>query len=86
MTIKRAETIHCDGDKCTHVKDQDSNHWLTGYDGSIFILIGKGRDAFPQDASYIPDPSLNPNKFLDFCGEECAIRWVSKQLTEIKKS
>lgn len=84
MTIKRTENITCDGDKCEHVRDQDSNHWLVGMSLDKSIIVAASRtDLRVGDQNGIKLHQLDNVK--DFCGEACAIKWVSKMLTKIKK-
>ena len=86
MTIKRTENISCDGDKCDKTRDQDSNHWLVGYMDGGLILIAQNRNKLPEGMwGDDEEVELDERKLKDFCGEECAIKWVSKMLTEIKK-
>lgn len=84
MTILRIESIKCDGVDCDHVREKDANHWLVGMQHGQFMIIARNRGEFPnivfRDLTIDERPDVQ-----DFCGEECAIKWVSKMLTEIKK-
>ena len=71
--------VTCDGENCEHVRAQDSNHWLVGECiNSSFIIIANTRHTLAKNG-------VLPEGIKDFCGEQCAIKWVSKMLTEIKQ-
>ena len=78
--------VTCDGENCEHVRDQDSNHWLVGICIMDQIMVTTSRNnlnLYNEDGRPVPVEQLSALK--DFCGEQCAIKWVSKMLTEIKK-
>jgi hypothetical protein len=77
MTLKRTENISCDGEKCDKTRDQDSNHWLVGQSDDVVIIVTTKRNLIPGN--------YKQEEVKDFCGEQHAIQWVSKMLTEIKK-
>lgn len=84
MTMKTTVNVTCDGVDCNHVRAGDANHWLVGCCYNKTIGVGTTRDIFKFKDGF--DISVDPpdNAIKDFCGEECAIKWVSKMLTEIK--
>ena len=69
--------VTCDGDQCTHVRSNDANHWLVGVCLSRSIRIANSRAGLGENG-------VLPEGINDFCGEQCAIKWVSRMLTEIK--
>lgn len=95
MSRKESVEITCDGEigstKCEQVGSKDSNHWLVGLSGieGKYFVMAKNKDTLMNiikayDGSHMPIDT--PDELVkDFCGEECAIKWVSKMLTEIKR-
>ena len=73
--------IKCDGDKCDKHRSQDTNHWLVGAVSGKKIVVATDE----KELGFPVAPSNRVISVSDFCGEECAIKWVSKQLSEIKK-
>ena len=82
MTLTRVENVTCDGENCEKQREKDSNHWLVGYSYASTIAIANRRGDIPGYSSFSDDYK---DSIKDFCGEGCAIKWVSKQLTEIKR-
>lgn len=78
MSVETIQNVTCDGDRCRKKRDGDSNHWLVGFSEQGYIVLGKDRSAIDHEP--VADEAIK-----DFCGEQCAIKWVSKMLTEIKK-
>jgi hypothetical protein len=76
--LKRIESIECDGDNCNKVRDKDSNHWLVGIDYAGFVVLAVNRDVL------VKEKIVHGEVVMDFCGEECAVKWISKMLPEIK--
>ena len=96
MSQETIINIKCDGENCTHVRSKDSNHWLVGVVTQHMGIegnLGSGRKTYKPEGMTLYMSSKrellpigleqDPN-VKDFCGEECAIKWVSKMLTEIK--
>jgi hypothetical protein len=83
MTMKTTVNVTCDGEICPHVRTGDSNHWLVGIAYDRFVALAYNRARIRMMLATLP--SLPDDCFKDFCGEQCAIKWVSKQLTEIQK-
>jgi hypothetical protein len=78
--------VTCDGENCKHVRANDTNHWLVGICIMDQILLTISRDNLrPFDTNGHPIPIEQLSEVKDFCGEQCAIKWVSRMLTEIKK-
>ena len=80
MTIKITKNITCNGDKCDKHRDNDTNHWWVGFAGKGYAVIAVNRDALPT-LQLLSDY----DNVLDFCGEQCASKWVSKQFTEMRE-
>ena len=92
MTMQTVVNVSCDGENCTHVRAGDANHWLVGVltrtvpkqnsatyqKAGCTLYVASARELLPVGLEQ--DPNVK-----DFCGEECAIKWVSKMLAEIKK-
>ncbi len=81
MTMKTVVNVSCDGENCDHVRASDSNHWLVGLIWKGNVIVTSKRELFPDLNT---QKEFNVLDAKDFCGEECAIKWVSKKLTEIK--
>jgi hypothetical protein len=79
MTIKITKNITCNGDKCDKHRDADTNHWWVGYAGKGYAIIAVNREALSIRSMRESDA------VLDFCGEECASKWVSRQFTEMRE-
>lgn len=80
--------VLCDG--CEKKRGNDTNHWLIGIQVAPgVVVIGKNRDAFlsvvATENAFEKVLKLPAESIMDFCGEACTIKWVSKMLTEIKK-
>lgn len=85
MTMQTVVNVSCDGENCTHVRASDANHWLVGLivEKEKLVVIATHRVNLPSwNTQSVP---FVPENVKDFCGEECAIKWVSKMLAEIKK-
>lgn len=89
MTLKKVDSITCDGEGCSHVREQDANHWLVGlaFDGEIRIAINRSKLHIPHDLEKRMklEEDNEDNSIKDFCGEQCAVKWLSKMLQEIKR-
>jgi hypothetical protein len=75
MTMKTVVNVSCDGENCDHVRASDSNHWFIGLVDGKGILITSCRERLPVE--------LKDIIVKDFCGQECAVKWVSKMMQEI---
>jgi hypothetical protein len=82
MSQQTIVNVMCDGEKCNLVRSKDANHWLVGvvakHKGACMMLAAN-RDS-------LKGRGFQDDYIKDFCGEECAVKWVSKNLTEIKKN
>jgi hypothetical protein len=68
--------IVCDGPGCTNRK-QESNHWWTVRspgDGDA-IVVFPGTVAVPAAES--------PSRYFDACGQDCALKIVSEQMSKV---
>jgi hypothetical protein len=79
MTMKTVVNVSCDGVDCKHVRANDTNHWLIGYNDTKAIIVTTNRPTLVAllNMSHIPEG------VKDFCGQECAGKWVSKMFSEI---
>jgi hypothetical protein len=75
--------IVCDGPGCTNRK-QESNHWWT-IEVVILPVAGQGKQiarmvVFPGTS---PTPELNTDPLYDFCGQDCALKFLSEQMGKV---
>ena len=77
--------IVCDGPGCTNRK-QESNRWWTIY-GWFTTPVGLGAPAHLQRLVIVPGTSTEPDEdgstLYDFCGQTCALKWVSEQMSKV---
>lgn len=80
MTMKTTVNVTCDGENCTHTRAGDTNHWLVGVVYKRTVAMSTARPLLTK----LTETGVVPPDVKDFCGEECAIKWVSKILAEMK--
>ena len=73
VTVK----ISCNGDNCSHStnKERDSGWIMAGLGNGVFV-VGKTK-------ALVVDHVTPGSNLYDFCGEQCAIKWISKQLSQL---
>ena len=64
--------VVCDGPGCGKQKQEANRWWLIGQHGAVMIVVAAGSEDF--DARYI---------VFDFCGRECALKFISEQMGKV---
>lgn len=77
--------IVCDGPGCRNQK-QETNRWWT-IEAWLAEPLGTGASARLTRLVVIPGTSVDPGvedcDLYDFCGQTCALKWVSEQMSKV---
>lgn len=75
--------IVCDGPGCTNRK-QESNHWWT-----VTVVscqnVGEAKRIARMEIvpGTSPTPESNVDPMYDFCGQDCALKFLSEQMGKV---
>lgn len=75
-------TMKCDGEKCGKLRVNDTNHWLKGMLFRDFVLVA---NASVDISEYDFEHQIDHDDPKHFCGEQCANKWVSQQIGNLKR-